>query len=92
MQDVNKKPRACGAAGGSCCDESEALLRAEIAFWREMLGNANCALPPESLERMRFALALAEYRYLKLNRTGRCDEGSTAGPFLASPPAPGSLH
>ena len=39
---------------------SEALLRSEIGFWREMIASCQETDPPDSIERMRFALALAE--------------------------------
>jgi len=41
---------------------SEALLRSEIGFWREMIESCQETEPPDSLERMRYALALAESR------------------------------
>jgi hypothetical protein len=47
---------------------SEALLRAEIGFWRELLDESAGTLPPDSMERMRQALALAEHRFLQLCR------------------------
>jgi len=39
---------------------SEALLRSEIGFWREMIESCQESDPPDSIERMRYALALAE--------------------------------
>jgi hypothetical protein len=39
---------------------SEALLRSEIGFWREMIESCQETDPPDSIERMRYALALAE--------------------------------
>ena len=39
---------------------SEALLRSEIRFWREMIDSCQESDPPDSIERMRYALALAE--------------------------------
>lgn len=39
---------------------SEALLRSEIGFWREMIESCQDTDPPDSIERMRYALALAE--------------------------------
>ena len=39
---------------------SEALLRSEIGFWREMIETCRETDPPDSIERMRYALALAE--------------------------------
>lgn len=43
---------------------SAALLQSEVVFWREMLARETDALPPESIERIRQALALAEHRLL----------------------------
>lgn len=39
-----------------------ALLRSEIAFWQELIDSCPKSYCPESLERMRQALALAESR------------------------------
>ena len=39
---------------------SEALLRSEIGFWREMIDSCQESDPPDGIERMRYALALAE--------------------------------
>ena len=50
------KPDANGVQQGI----SEALLRSEIGFWREMIDSCQDTDPPDSIERMRFALALAE--------------------------------
>lgn len=41
---------------------SEFALRSEVAFWREMISARSDALPREAGERMRQALALAEWR------------------------------
>ena len=41
---------------------NETVLRSEIAFWQEMIGTSSDALPPEAVERMHHALALAEKR------------------------------
>lgn len=41
---------------------NETVLRSEIAFWQEMIGTSSNALPPEAVERMHHALALAEKR------------------------------
>jgi hypothetical protein len=38
----------------------EALLRSEIGFWRELIESCQETDPPDSIERMRHALALAE--------------------------------
>jgi hypothetical protein len=45
---------------------SEAALRSEVGFWREMIRARSDALPAEAVERMRHALALAEYRLVTL--------------------------
>jgi hypothetical protein len=50
------------------CAAGETLLRSEVAFWRELLASCDGGQPPESVERMRQALALAEYRLLSLYR------------------------
>lgn len=39
---------------------SEALVRTEIGFWRDLIESCQDTDPPERIERMRFALALAE--------------------------------
>ena len=43
-------------------DLSETVLRSEIAFWQEMIGSRCDAMPPEAVERMQHALALAKKR------------------------------
>ena len=50
--------------GGPCNHKlpHETALRSEIAFWREMIEARSDALPPEAVERMHHALALAERR------------------------------
>lgn len=48
----------------------EFLLRSEIAFWRDQVAGTGDALPPESVERMRQALSLAESRLQQLYRGG----------------------
>jgi hypothetical protein len=45
---------------------NEAALRSEVGFWREMIRARSDALPAEAVERMRHALALAEYRLVSL--------------------------
>ena len=54
-------------SGGSASTQAgpninETVLRSEIAFWQEMIGSSSNALPPEAVERMHQALALAEKR------------------------------
>jgi hypothetical protein len=44
---------------------SEALLRSEIGFWREMIDSCQESESPDNVERMRYALALAESRLAK---------------------------
>ena len=59
---------------------NEAGLRAEIAFWKEMLEICGDETPAESRERMRFALALAEKRleslFLDYRPPGRAGDSS----------------
>jgi len=69
-----------------------ALLRAEIAFWRDLLGGADLSVPPEGMERMRYALALAEYRLMQLTGACRRKDGSTTGPPATSLTDGQSLH
>jgi hypothetical protein len=49
---------------------AEAMLRAEISFWREMIESCDSSEPFECVERMNHAKALAEFRLAKLS-TGR---------------------
>lgn len=44
----------------------ENLLRSEIEFWQEIIETCPVTQPPESIERMHQALALAESRLEKL--------------------------
>jgi hypothetical protein len=55
-------------AGAQCKERSihEALLRSEVHFWLDMIDSSHETEPPESVERMRFALALAEMRLASL--------------------------
>ena len=76
-----------GGAGGC-----EALLHAEVSFWRDLLGDCDGTLPPESIERMRQALALAEYRCLQLGGSCPPDPASSDGPARTSRPGQGFLH
>jgi hypothetical protein len=39
---------------------SQALLQSEIGFWRELIESCQEKDSPDSIERMRYALALAE--------------------------------
>jgi len=45
---------------------NEARLRSEIGFWREMIDSCDEEQPPDSIERMQQALALAETRLAHL--------------------------
>ena len=68
----SEKTRAESPEGG------ESLLRTEIQFWRELINSKNqetCSA--ETLERMRQALALAEYRL--------CHSGDEYSEFAAAP-------
>jgi len=48
---------------------NESLLRSEIRFWRELIESfGEVPWPRESTERMRQALALAEYRLAELGK------------------------
>ena len=68
MKSDNKKKddnmkKGNGAAGATIRPVTgETLLRYEVGFWRDLLNTESGALPPESVERMRQALALAERR------------------------------
>ena len=59
--------------GANCVQRgiSEALLRSEIGFWREMIESSRESNSPESIERMRFALALAVVECLSEAPEGR---------------------
>lgn len=59
----------------------ESALRAEIVFWNEMLETCGESMPPESRERMGFALALAEKRLKTL-----FEEVSPPGKASEDPP------
>jgi hypothetical protein len=45
---------------------NEALLRSEIGFWQELIDACDDTQDDDSLERMRQALALAEFRLCRL--------------------------
>jgi len=47
---------------------SEALLRTEIGFWRDMIVSSRETEPPDSIERMQHALALAKLRLGHLSK------------------------
>jgi hypothetical protein len=85
----------CSAEGGTInagTQTSETLLRAEIGFWWELLNDCDDALPPESVERMRQALALAEHRLMQLFAEHSASRGSSVGPARTSRPAGCFLH
>lgn len=71
---------------------SEALLRAEISFWRDLLNSCDRYMPPESMERMQQALALAELRFLQLHGPDRAGPASCAGPIWTSSAGTRFLH
>jgi hypothetical protein len=54
---------------GAEFDINEARLRAEIGFWRELIDSCDEEQPPDSIERMNHALALAELRLAHLFET-----------------------
>jgi len=83
----------CGQADGNeTVAAAEALLRAEIGFWRDLLSESRDSLPSESVERIRQALALAEHRYLQLQAAGRARDVSNGFPTWTRSPLRGSLH
>ena len=58
----------------------KALLRSEISFWQELIDSCPKSHCPESLERMRQALALAESR-LAAGRNASPDRGANIYPI-----------
>jgi hypothetical protein len=50
---------------------NEATIRSEVLFWRELIAGCGPEQPPESIERMRQALALAESRLGQLLAAGQ---------------------
>jgi hypothetical protein len=87
VQAPPNEPGACtgpgqgqGEGGGA-----EALLRTEISFWREMLQSSHEGTPMTSVERMEYALALAECRLSKLIAHRNGDEPEECdGPAIAN--------
>lgn len=79
-------------ADGHGTGDSEALLRAEISFWRELLQECNDSVPAASIERMRQALALAEHRFLRLGVEARARGRSSDCPRQTCPVNPKHLH
>ncbi len=66
----NKNSEGQGATGVQL-GIGEALLRSEIEFWHELIESSREKEPPESIERMRYAMALAESRLASLFNTDR---------------------
>lgn len=70
------KPTVAATDDAASADEADeqraACLREEVDFWHGMLESADERTPGEIIERMTFALALAEYR-LRRARAGGCD-------------------
>lgn len=63
----NLEPTKHLALAGEALDRRAACLREEIDFWQGMLEAAADTAAPESIERMSFALALAEFRLRELD-------------------------
>lgn len=87
-EDDSANPAFAGQAAGV----SEALLRAEIGFWRELLQECDQSVPADSVERMRQALALAERRFLQLCREAGARGRSSGRPRGTSPADGKYLH
>jgi len=87
-EDDSANPAVRGRAAGV----SEALLRAEIGFWRELLRECDQSVPPDSVERMRQALALAERRFLQLCCEAVAGGKSSGRPRGTSPADGRYLH
>jgi hypothetical protein len=51
---------------GAGTGANESLLRSEIGFWREMIDSCGDKQPEDSVERMHYALELAEARLMQL--------------------------
>jgi hypothetical protein len=92
MNHDDKKRSADGGTSHPDTPTGEALLRAEIGFWREMLSDCDEACPPDSVERMRQALALAEHRLMLLLKAPAADGPSSIGPGRTSRPGECFLH
>ena len=61
--EINHKGRATGAIEEDPAEPEG--LRAEIRFWQDMIDTRSGYLPPEAVERMRYAKALAETRLMR---------------------------
>lgn len=79
-------------AAGADNASSEALLRAEIGFWRDLLRECGRSVPDESIERMQQALALAEHRFLQLQSHNWAVSESNTSPLRTSPAKAKYLH
>jgi len=62
--------------------QTRALLQSEIRFWRDLIGSSPASQSADSMERMRYALALAEMRLA--NIPGACSESGNPGDKNAS--------
>lgn len=92
MKYDDKVTPADGGFRLACADGAEAMLRAEIGFWRDLLRNCDPTMPADSIERMQQALALAESRYLQLQGSAQARRASCAGPVGTSRRDSKSLH
>jgi hypothetical protein len=92
MKDDEEGCLARGETAHCEAGDSAALLHAEISFWRDLLNDCDGSLAPESIERMRQALALAEYRLLQLCGMRRTETASSDGPTRTSPLQEVFLH
>lgn len=64
-------------------DKGLALLQTEIAFWRELICECASATSPECMERMKYALALAEKKVAERQRSNDNGfESQEPGPWL----------
>lgn len=73
MATIENKNSEGQSATGVQLGIGEALLRSEIEFWHDLIESSKEKKPSESIERMRFAMALAESRLASLLRTDRKD-------------------
>lgn len=63
---MNTPPKQPADANDMVFERRAACLREEVEFWHGMLEAADGTMPAESIERMTFALALAEFRLREL--------------------------
>ena len=92
MKSPHKGPRPDMPAELPAVRFSEVLLRSEVLFWREMLTRECGSLPAESLERIRQALALAEYRLMAVVLESGGPGRSSDGPGPTSRGRDEALH